>query len=99
MAKELNEAKAKFEAVSKGRYYPKRMTPEEAKKRLVETDIGLDISAFLAARDEASLKRAGWSLLIEAADIRTLSYFSPLIETAAGAILRLLDNKEPSKKS
>ena len=93
MGEELKEAKERFEALSKGRYYPKRLTLQEAKERLARTDPGLDISPLLSAKDAAELKRAALSLLAQSAQPQTLSYFSPLLVEALDEVLKLLDDR------
>lgn len=94
--KSVVEARARFEAVSKGRYYPKKVTPQEARERLLETDPGIDISPILRARDEEDLKRAALSLLAQSADPKMVSYFSPVIIEAINAFLAFAE-KEPKK--
>ncbi len=92
----LAEVKARFEAVSKGRYYPKKVTPLEARERLRETDPGIDISPILRARGEEDLKRAALSLLAQSADPKMVSYLSPVIIEAISAFLAFAE-KEPKK--
>ncbi len=93
MSEELKEAKERFEALSKGRYYPKKLTLQEAKERLIETDPGLDISPLLGAKDAAALKHAALSLMAQSAQPQTLSYFSPLLIEALDGVLKLLDDR------
>ncbi|WP_457592314.1 hypothetical protein [Hydrogenimonas sp.] len=98
MDERLQEARERFKTLAKGKYYPARLTPEEAKKRLRESDPGLDISPFLGARDTAEMKRAGLLMLVEAANPQTLSYFSPLLVEAVDGVLKLLSETERKER-
>ena len=85
-------AKARFKAVAQGRHVPSTLSVEEAKKRLRQTDPGLDISDMLRAIDRGDLKKAGTSLLMEAAtDPSVITYWSPLL-------IGLLQALVPSRK-
>ncbi len=87
------EARARFKAVAKGEYYPAQIGVEEAKERLKAADSGLDISPLLRAEDEEALKRAVLLLLVQGADPKTLSYFSPLFIEALDTLLLFLQKR------
>ncbi|MCF6201994.1 MAG: hypothetical protein L3J42_07740 [Hydrogenimonas sp.] len=89
----VTQVKARFEALSKGEYYPKKVTPAQAKERLRETDPGLDISPLLKAEDGESLKRGAVSLAAQSADLKMLSYFSPIAIDVLEKVLALLNKK------
>ncbi len=91
---DVETAKARFKAVAQGRHVPSGISVEEAKKRLRQTDPGLDISDMLRAIDQGDPKKAGMSLLMEAAtDPSVITYWSPLLIGLVQALV------PPKKKS
>ncbi|BBG66627.1 hypothetical protein NNO_1924 [Hydrogenimonas sp.] len=94
MDDELKEARERFEAISRGGYYPKRLTPEEARERLRMSDPGIDISPLLGAGEKDQLKHAALLLLAEAANPQTLSYFSPILVEAIDGVLKLIEDRK-----
>ncbi|WP_201351841.1 hypothetical protein [Hydrogenimonas urashimensis] len=94
MDESLTEARKRFEAIAQGRYVPKKLSVGEAKKRLRETDPGIDVSDLLCALAEGDLKRAGSSFLWQTLAPETVAYFTPLI---VGAIASMMETK-PEKK-
>ena len=92
-----DEARARFEALAKGRYVPRRQSIREAKERLRQVDPGLDVSRVLQALDTGDLNRATKSLAIEIAASQALAYFYPLIVTAIETATDLITKKPASK--
>ena len=79
--KELEEKKKRFKLLLEGKYIPKEISIEEAKKRLIETDPNIDISNvikfFRTSKKDKILKE----ILIElATNPDVLSYYMPLIK-------------------
>jgi hypothetical protein len=79
---EVREARERLDAILRGRYVPRRLTPEEAKRRLMETDPGIDISDALSALREGDLSKAAQNLLYQSLAPETVAFFAPLIAEA-----------------
>ena len=79
---EVEKARARLDALLKGRYVPKRLSPEEAKRRLIEADPGLDLSDVLKALQEGDAAKAAQNLLYQSLAPEAIAFFSPLIASA-----------------
>jgi len=85
---DLEDARARFKAISEGRYVPKALSVEEAKKRLREADPGMDISGSLQALRRNDTQKAAASVVLETlADPSVVSYWSPAL---IGLLLALM---------
>ncbi len=89
MSRRLDEARKRFEALSHGRYVPRRIGVEEAKARLRDCDPGIDIAPLLRADSAEELERALLLVTVEAADKERAAYFSPLLAEAAAGLFAL----------
>ena len=92
-----DEARARFEALAKGRYAPRRRSVQESKESLRQLDPGLDVSRVLQALDTGDLNGAAKSLTIEMVASQALVYFYPLIVTAIETVTDLILKKPVSK--
>ncbi|WP_457598758.1 hypothetical protein [Hydrogenimonas sp.] len=96
-AEGLKEARERFEALSKGRYYPGHLPLKEAKARLRACDPGLDIAPLLRADSAEELKRALLVMAAESADRETIAYFSPLLAEAAADLFALWERSRKGR--
>lgn len=87
------EALARFEALAKGRYVPKKLSIGDAKERLRRVDPGLDFSHTFRALDEGDLKGAATSIAIEVAAAKAFTYFYPLVVDAIQLVADLIPRK------
>ena len=94
---DLQESRRRFDALLKGRYAPRPISPEEAKLRLRQTDPGIDISEFLAALSQKDLRRAGNALVWQTLAPETIAYFTPLIVGAIQSFVAANAAKESEK--
>ncbi len=92
--KSPKSARARFQAIARGRYVPGHLSVEEAKARLRRADPGLDFSHIFQALDEGDLRRAGSSLAVEVAASRAFAYFYPLMVDAVQLVLDLIPKKD-----
>ena len=93
----LSEARRRFDAIVKGRYVPRRTSLEVAKRRLRETDPGIDMSELLHALNEGDIKGAGASLLWQTLAPETIAYFTPLIVSTIESVMAASQKKNPEK--
>ncbi|WP_457595809.1 hypothetical protein [Hydrogenimonas sp.] len=84
---ELDEARERLQRLLEGRYAPRNLTPEEAKRRLLESDPGIDISGFLEAAARGDTARALDNLLYEALAPEAIAFFTPLLSQALRGFL------------
>ena len=83
---EINIKKEKLKSVLQGRGL-KPLSVEEAKKRLRETDLGIDISEILRILNTPSDKKIKLLLIEILSSPEIISYFSPVIKEV---IIKLL---------
>ncbi|WP_456390245.1 hypothetical protein [Hydrogenimonas sp.] len=94
---EVERAKKRFMSIAQGRHVPADISIEEAKKRVRQTDPGLDISDIVRAIDQRDLKKAGTSLLLEVAtDPSIITYWSPLL---IGLVQALVPSSKKTQKA
>jgi hypothetical protein len=76
---DLQTAKQEIKEILEGKN-PHRPTLEEARKRLIETDPGIDISEIIKALNKGNYQKAAEILLIEIASMpNAAEYFLPLL--------------------
>jgi hypothetical protein len=77
---DVEQARARFKAISEGHYVPKAMSLEEAKKQLRAADPAIDISDFLKAVHQKDLQKAATSISLETlTDPAVVRYWSPVL--------------------
>ena len=71
--------KEKFKSILKGKSYDS-LNIEEAKKRLKETDIGIDIREIIKLINNPSKNQLKLFLITLISDPQIIAYFSPVIK-------------------
>ncbi len=96
---ELRGARRRFKALSEGRYVPKELSLEEAKKRLRQSDPGIDVSEALTALNQGDLERAAAALVHQALLPETIAFFAPLIAKGLESFVILGETDDERSRS
>jgi len=96
---ELERARERLKAVSKGHYVPKELSIEEAKAKLRAADPAIDISDVLKALNhEEDMQKAAASVTLETlTDPAVVSYWSPVLIGLFQALSSAVKQLQPPK--
>ncbi|WP_456451330.1 hypothetical protein [Hydrogenimonas sp.] len=97
--REVKAARERLEKLLQGRYVPKRLTPEEAKRRLLDADPGIDISDVLKALQEGDAAKAAQNLLYQSFAPEAIAFFSPLVASALQGFIAAAKHPETSDEN
>ena len=95
---EVEAARARLEALLKGRYVPRESDVESAKRRLQACDPGIDISEALEALSRGDLPRAADALLYQAVAPQTIAFMAPVIASFLQAMMGPAPREESPKE-
>jgi len=86
---EIEIKKRRLKLMLEGKYVPKDISVEEAKKRLKETDPGIDISVFIKILNSNDKDKILKDLLIEMiTNPDILIYYMPVIKMILKSLIR-----------
>jgi len=93
----VDEAKKRFEAVAKAKYIHKKISTEDAKARLRETDPGIDISDALKHANGGDLNLAGSALFLQTLNLEFVNYIFPLFAKGINSVLAPMLKKKQTE--
>jgi len=86
---EIEVKKNRLKSMLEGKYIPKDISVKEAKKRLKETDPGIDISGFIKILHNADKDKILKDLMIEIiTNPDILVYYMPLIKMILKSLIK-----------
>jgi len=86
---EIEIKKKRLKLILEGKYIPKDISVKEAKKRLKETDPGIDISAFFKILNTTNKDKVLKDLVIEIiTNPDILVYYMPLIKIILKSVIK-----------